>query len=217
MAAGNRSRLPCTHLWLAAGGDRPAYYRQKYRPEFISLSQVQQQLGREEVWIEYFLADDFTLALIIKRDELRMVELATLEVLNPHISQFLKQLKQYDQTYDPKPAMALYQYLIASLELPKETKITLIPDGPLSLIPFEALLTQTPNAQATYAEWDFLLKSHQIGYAFSANSRLFTSATNRPGNGRILALAPMAVPGPDHGVTEALELPQSRLTVEYLK
>lgn len=194
----------------------PNYYRQKYRPDFIDLYSLQQSLNRDETWVEYFLADDFTLALIISADAIRMVELASQHELDPLIGAFLNNLKNYQQPFDPQPAMALYQYLIAPLDLPPGRHLTLVPDGRLSLLPFEALLGNAPQAGQPYDQWDFLLRQFPIAYAFSANSRFFASTQKSRSNERVLAFAPMALPAPDYGIDEKLELPETRFTVEQL-
>lgn len=203
------------HLLDSVEQNYPDYYRQKYRPATIQLSGLQQELSQDEVWIEYFLADDFSLALIVTPGKIRMVELAAPQVLQPHINQLIKNLKKYDTPFDPEPARALYEYLLAPLQLPAGASITIVPDGQLSLIPFEALL-KTPPDEKDYSQWDFLLKIHPLSYAFSASSRFFSGEERRAGNGKVLAFAPMATLAPDYGVDERLELPQTRFTVDYI-
>lgn len=195
----------------------PEYYQQKYRSDVVAPANFQKQLNEAEVWVEYFVADDFTLALIIRPDELKTIALSSPEVWAPYIDQYLTNLKQFDRPFDSDPAVFLYQQLIAPLELESNLAITFVPDGALSLIPFEALLRESPTGDMPYADWDFLLKSHEISYAFSINSSNFSSpSSHRQNNGRVLAFAPMAETDIDFGIDQKLELPQSRRTAEQL-
>lgn len=203
------------HLLDSIEASFPEYYRQKYQLGIIRLEELQQQLVQGETWLEYFLADDFTLAFLIRRDEIRMIELAAPAVLEPQIEALLEQLKNYRSAFDPRTAQELYQALIAPLQLPAAVPLTIVPDARLSLIPFEVLLENTPTDQ-DYGNWDFLLKKHAIKYAFSASSRYFIHEKPRSGNGKVLAFAPMAMLAPEVGVDESLELPQTRFTVEYI-
>ncbi|MEZ4994440.1 MAG: CHAT domain-containing protein [Saprospiraceae bacterium] len=194
----------------------PEYYRQKYRPDFVELSAFQKQLEKNEAWVEYFLADSFSLALIIRNGQIKMVELATPQELTPAIDRYLAQLKQYDGAFDPESALALYQYLIAPLELENGLTLTLVPDGTLSLIPFEALLSQEPAAGTPYRNWDFLIKKYDISYAYSINSSNFTTHSTHKNNGRVMAFAPMAVTDDQYGINANLVLPQSGWMAEQL-
>lgn len=203
------------HLLDSVETSYPEYYRQKYRPGIIGLTELQQKLQPQEVWVEYFLADGFSLAFVITSNSARLVELAPAESFQPAIAQLIGNLKKYDSDFSFEPALELYQTLLAPLELPENATLIIVPDGQLSLIPFEVLLEKTP-AGKEYRQWDFLLKKHRIHYSFSASTRYFTRQSPGRNNGRILAFAPMALPAPDFGIDETLELPQTRFTVEYL-
>lgn len=203
------------HLLDSVESTYPDYYRQKYQTAIIRVEDLQKELGNEEVWIEYFLGNDFSLAFVIQKEGIRMLALATPEQMGSPINALIEQLKNYSTTFDPKPALDLYNYLIGPLQLPSGVPLTIVPDARLSLIPFEVLLKNVP-AGPDYGDWDFLLKTNSIKYAFSASSSLFAKQNQRSGNGRVLAFAPMALLAPDYGVDESLELPQTRFTVEYI-
>lgn len=194
----------------------PEYYRQKYEPNFIALSDFQKQLQADEIWIEYFVAGDFTLALVIQKDKMEMVELAAPNEWMPSIDQYLNNLKEYDSAFAPAPAQQLYQYLLAPLQLKNGYHLTFVPDGVLSLIPFEALLSQAPTPGTPYRDWDFLLRYHEISYAYSVNSSNFTTQSQKQNNGKILAFAPMSGGETDRSFEAELELPQSRRTAEHI-
>ncbi|WP_143473518.1 CHAT domain-containing protein [Flavilitoribacter nigricans] len=203
------------HLLDSVEAGYPDYYRQKYRPGILGLQDLQDQLAPGEIWVEYFLANDFSLGFVVEKTGVNMVELAAPESLEPHINALLRNLKQYDAPFDPEPALALYRYLIEPLQLRAGSRLTIVPDARLSLIPFEVLLTDRPEG-ADYGQWDFLLRQHEVHYAFSASSHYFQTGNRPEANGKVLAFAPMAQLAPELGVDESLELPRTRFTTEYI-
>ncbi|SEQ59074.1 CHAT domain-containing protein [Neolewinella agarilytica] len=66
-------------------------------------------------------------------------------------------------------AHRLYQQLFQSIAiiLPPGQPLLVIPDGPLSTLPFEALLTEQPSTLTDRDELPFLLHRHRIRYASS--------------------------------------------------
>lgn len=62
---------------------------------------------------------------------------------------------------------ALYQYLLATVidSLPTQKPLLIVPDGPLSFLPFETL--PTAPVDATWQEVPFLIRRHPVSYAYS--------------------------------------------------
>jgi len=81
-----------------------------------------------------------------------------------------------------KASYRLYRLLYESTtnKLGKEVeKVVIIPDGLMSLIPFELLLTEEPADQiVNYAGLPYLLKKYQLSYAYSATLWLEKQAVN---------------------------------------
>lgn len=80
---------------------------------------------------------------------------------------FEKTLKQYTSA-----AFALYSCLIAPLEQQLDLEVVIVPDGELSKIPFESLLTSIPSPEqitdfVQYPYW-FKKQSRTLSYAYSA-------------------------------------------------
>lgn len=67
-------------------------------------------------------------------------------------------------------ARNVYDQLVAPLmpDLPTENQVIIVPDGIVTLIPFEALLTETPEEPSGYNELPYLIHSATISYITSA-------------------------------------------------
>ncbi len=83
------------------------------------------------------------------------------------------------------------ELLMESLKgYPKDQQILLIPDGPLSQLPFEILLTE--NVTGDYVDYQnlpYLIRSYFAGYAYSANLLLSKSIINGQSNNNLLAFS----------------------------
>ncbi len=68
-----------------------------------------------------------------------------------------------------KSAYEIYQALLEKqIESPRYNELIIIPDGSISFVPFDALLTQAISS-SNFQKMPFLLKSKQISYASSAS------------------------------------------------
>ncbi len=72
-------------------------------------------------------------------------------------------------------------------------QVLIIPDGFLYHLPFEALLTQLPIANTSWADWPFLINQQQIHYAYSAGVWLEQSRIAPRGN-KLLCVTPDFAP-----------------------
>ena len=83
----------------------------------------------------------------------------------------------------------IWQPLTATVDLPQG--LTLVPDGPLSHLAFEALLTALPDQPRRYRSYPYLLKAYNISYAYSATIQVETLARPKILSGRgCLAVSP---------------------------
>lgn len=90
-----------------------------------------------------------------------------------------------------KTANDLYQSVLAPYMPAGSSTLLIIPDGFISLIPFDALLT-TPATSANITAFPFLIKQQQTNYAFSCKM-LVEQANEKNGKSenRIAAFAPV--------------------------
>lgn len=108
-------------------------------------------------------------------------------------------------------AHRLYDALLGPLQplLATATTIIVVPDGILSLIPFDALVTSVPADGTDEARASFVIDRHVVIDAMSAN--VDPKAWRMPA-GRILVVAPHAAPGGDAEVAAIhAVVPQARV------
>jgi len=91
-------------------------------------------------------------------------------------------------------AWALYQLFFKDWEQELPPRLILVPEGILSFLPFEALLTDSLSAeQASWQDMPYLIQSYQISYAYSAavlHEQVYGNRKKQPA--KLLALAPFA-------------------------
>jgi len=110
--------------------------------------------------IEYFIHDTIGVAFIIKKDSIQTIDLGlttgdlnninSLKTLIGNSSSSLDQLKELSHK--------IFKTILGQIDLADYKDILIIPHGPISSIPFEALI----NDQGAY-----LVENHNISYAYS--------------------------------------------------
>lgn len=175
-------------------------------------------LGRGRTLVEYFVTEKRTLALRWSEKEgLEFVELPPPDRWQDRLQAYRQSLTDPNSIISATDARNLYAQLIAPLKLEPGAALTIVPDGVLYLLPFGALLTDVPTSEQTnYQNWPWLAKTHDINYAFSVQLIDFARARRGRGNGRALALAPVARLQPGGLINPELELPATLRTVRHL-
>lgn len=191
----------------------PEYARQRNGAEPPSLSDIP-GVAKHGYLLEYYLAGETTVALVIEPGgSAKTHRLAAPSVWEPLLWEYRKQLSDPATRPPAETAKALYDYLLAPLELPLGADLIIIPDGELYLLPFGALLKSIPDADQSMGNWPWLVKTHGINYAHSVQLLALAEGERGKGNGRALALAPVAqMPATKSG----LELPATLRTVRHL-
>jgi CHAT domain-containing protein len=151
------------------GREYPEYYNLKHRESFVSIKDIQDRLKSNEALLEYSIAsksNTINLYLITKSNisYQRIYELdEVLKYLRAYRNTLTYNLQQSFQSISHK----LYQYLLP-IKIKKEIdRLIIVPDGELSTIPFEALVGNQQESN-TFYNMDFLIKSYEINYAYSA-------------------------------------------------
>ncbi len=182
----------------------PSYFQLKYNLQPITLKTAQDSLlGDDHALLEYFVGITSIYALVITKNKEELVRIEKDFPLNKWVTQMRESIFSYfssgttgaDYERSEKKytehAHLLYQHLIAPVAhlLPK--KVTIIPDDVLSYIPFDCLLTSEVVEGTSPRDYPYLIRQHQISYAFSASILEVLRGKKRNGkmNG-VLAVAP---------------------------
>lgn len=150
----------------------PEYYRLKYQMAVITVKELQSSMTNEEVLLSYFISETnqrlYVFAISKNKYKVYTHDIDII-ALNKQLAGFHNSISfQVIKTY-VKYAGILSKMLIPNMALTSK-RLILIPDGKLSLTPFEALLTSAPK-KGTEPSWQslpYLCKMVSTSYAFSA-------------------------------------------------
>lgn len=183
------------------------YYQLKYDQQLITSERVRKELlqGKKGL-VEYFLGQQHIYIFLLTPEQKQLFKVpfdfplerwmanireaitafptAGTESANIFLEVFADYTHRiYEKVFAP----------IAGEVLPKE--LIIIPDGALSYLPFELLLEKYPEKISRFKSYSYLIKQHQISYAFSATllHQMITDYQVRPSK-FFLGIAPSFAP-----------------------
>ncbi|QHT70237.1 CHAT domain-containing protein [Rhodocytophaga rosea] len=165
----------------------PRYHQLKYQSSLVTPSQLQSVLDAQTALMEYVVSDSLLQVFVITRKSYQLHSVSLDSLFVRRLSAFRQAILSGDQDLYEQTAYPLYQTLFAH-PLPKSIKeLILIPEGELTTLPFEALLTSGDVNKKEY-----LLEKYAISYAYSASllyERLQQKQTSQEKH--LLAMAPV--------------------------
>jgi CHAT domain-containing protein len=187
-------------LMLELEKNFPSYYDLKYRTEYISPSEVQRKLSRNDALVEYSLADSFLYTFIITKDK----SILTRHIVGNNLEKDCNELyriittqnfsKNVQETYDNYTVLAhkLYTQLIAPFEKDLENKnLIIVADKEISYLPFDALLTEKVTSSGfDYRNLPYMIHKYSVGFTYSATLHFSHTARKNVANKEVLAFAP---------------------------
>lgn len=215
---------------------RYSHYAEMQYPAPLRLQEVQRLLDDGTALLQYFIGQDRAVLFIVTRDRLESYRLPPQAEIARRVAavhqvlqeRSLRSLRRYREA-----ASRLYATLVAPAEatLARKPSLLIAPDGPLYVLPFEALLTDGASRSRSFRELPYLLRRHAISYIPSASVleelRQPRAAAPRPAPISFLAFAdPVygaeskgavvrgASMGPKRGKLE--QLPASRAEVQKI-
>lgn len=188
--------------------DYPKYYNLKYDEKQVSLEEIQRALPAGSMLLEFFEGDSSIYIFSVYSDRLEVVSFERdkkyrhlFERFSNSLIDIRKFVNHPVEVYNDfvTDAHALYQYLIAPIDVQGITRLIIIPDGELSYLPFEVLLSDTVTLianehhiiKANFSKLPYLLHDFSTNYNYSGRLWLERNALSKKAvNNRILALAP---------------------------
>ncbi len=147
----------------------------------ISPDTVRQQLEDDTALLEYFLGDSSIYVFLISKEGFWAEEQALPPHFDQTLSQFLHSVNNWKFATDSaaqaeavfkENGHALYQILLEkALAQTSAKRLFIVPDGKLSLVPFDLLLTQKYDGHWVDREVPLLIKTHAVSYRFSARKQ----------------------------------------------
>lgn len=204
--------------------EHPRYFDLKYRFATTSAREVQEHLldGRTAL-IEYFVGRDRLFAFVVTKRGLSVSSVATDSSFENSVEELRGSIAEQDFSRYARSARRLYETLLAPVEGDiRGRDLVVVPDGPLSAVPFEALLTRDVGGARGWVDagaLPYLIRHRAVRYAYSATMLLTGLRRNAvPAERDLIAFAPVfpggASVGPPPTSTGARRpLPASRLEV----
>lgn len=153
----------------------PRYYQLKYaKPASVSVKQIQQELTKDQVIVEYFSGVKELYTFVITPAEFSVFTTEQPDQLREDITLYHELLtngiaEDCEKIY-LELAYKLYQYLLAvplsRIQDGRFQRLTIIPDGLLHFVAFETLLTKPRNV--IEGSRDFLLNQYACSYHYSS-------------------------------------------------
>ena len=175
----------------------PDYYNLKYQIKTVSVPEVQQQLLDDRTaLVEYFTGEDSIFIFAITKNDFTIETSAKDSLFALQIEQLRQGIIKQEFAPYTQAAFRLYKTLLAPMAIMLDGKnLIIVPDGTLSAIPFETLLTRQVEAKGNlqgYLNLPYLVNERAISYAYSA-TLLHQEQNRRPREARrdYLAFAPL--------------------------
>lgn len=168
----------------------PNYYRLAYDKDLISLSNIQQSLEKDVIMLNYFATNKNYYLISASKNGTSFHSIKRDSILDQSLTAFLAEVsgetlqhQDLKTGFDKltKSGNLLFSQLIPKTLSSKQfKKLIVVPDGLLSLLPFEALISSLPPTSAVnFSALPYLIKSHQINYGYSA-TLWFRNRKNKP-------------------------------------
>ena len=163
--------------------------------DFKSFCNDENRLGLEYYWGDkaIYLITTLDDNAIFKIERTIEFDTTLTGVLNHLAKGFSKSTSEKDFITYNSSAFTVFSYLLKDvLENSnfKTENLLIIPDGPLSQIPFEALLTEPVITNyVDYQKLPYLINTYEIGYIYSANLLLSTGRQPAQGKNELLAFS----------------------------
>lgn len=155
------------------------YHRLRYDLRTETVPSVQRDLLQPgQTLLEYFTGDSVIFIHVVRPDTYRMVRIFRDFPLEELVQDMRSGITDCGPESDlpaaldryARAAYQLYQKLIApvAVDIPAGDQIILVPDGLLTYIPFEALLTEPPAELMDWHRYKYWVLRHDISYCYSA-------------------------------------------------
>jgi CHAT domain-containing protein/tetratricopeptide (TPR) repeat protein len=181
------------------------YYNLKYSDNSIPINVVQNNLKSNEVLIEYVLNETDSVSelysFFFSKEEIQFNCQKLTKTFSKNIDDMFHFMsnsnymftKNEDSQKFSRASAHLYEKLIAPYENKiRDKNLIIIPDGKLSYISFDALLTELPDTTEIihFNKLSYLIKSNCINYSYSANLLYIPDYRKKESQKKILAFAP---------------------------
>lgn len=163
--------------------DYPKYYQLKYQTQAVSVQQVQDALDKDTGFLEYVVTDSNVFIFAISKNEFQVNSVAIDSSFSMHVNSMLRGIRRRNYARYVAHAYPVYRTLVQPLEswLANKNRLIIVPDGLVSSIPLEALLTcdvSQSKSKQDYRTLPYLNKKFTVSYGYST-TLLFETFNNQ--------------------------------------
>ncbi|MEM6349117.1 MAG: hypothetical protein AAF927_34845, partial [Bacteroidota bacterium] len=166
-----RLQLSQDSLQYVISHDYPDYHNLKYQRDIPSLAQVQGQLAAKQQLLEYFYTDTVLYLLQIEPRDFHFHRIELREDFSSLLTDWQSQLQNPAQSRPQGLAVLghqIFQQLVPfAWEADSTQSLLIIPDGPLTQLPFELLVREAASPN-DYRDIPYLFAGADIHYAYAA-------------------------------------------------
>lgn len=175
----------------------PKYYRLKYTYKLPDYEDVQKEMERDEVLIEYFVGDSLSYAFVVFRDQSLVKRLGSSDEIKTGVQNVRDIMQSVSLNKPTKPhefiysSRNLYKLLIEPFEehLVKVNKLIIVPSSTLHYIPFDILI-EADSDSASLISQSYLMKQFNIQNTYSASLEFFKSEKPHTRKNDVIGFAP---------------------------
>jgi len=155
--------------------DYPGYYQLKYDREYLSIEETQEfLLSVNQLLINYHYTDTDLFVFEVSQSDYSFVKKTLDKDFESSILQFSELVKKPNTSQGALNSYIELSNKISKVLLPSFDKssissITIVPDGPLHLVPFSALLNEFSKEADSFRELPYLLKDIDFHYGTSSS------------------------------------------------
>ena len=178
----------------------PNYYQIKYDSITLNLSQIQHDLDPQSLILEYYVGDSTIYAMKISNGEVDIKQIKFDQDLRNDILDYLLVISRPPDLSDDllveknfndftRLSHSFFNYLVRPLmgEINPGQNLIIIPSGILAYLPFESLIRELPaTTELNFKDLPYLIKDHQISYAYSSNLLFKNTGKRASGEARDL-------------------------------
>ncbi len=150
----------------------PKYFNSKYKDTEFKIAQIQNSLDQNSAVRSYFIGEDDIIIFTLTNNEIKVTSTQKPSDFDEKVKSFNTYITSgYKSDFELylKQANEFYNLFFPDNISEKIQKLTIIPDGLIALIPFEALITDPFNGDVTdYKSYPFLIKKYELNYSYSA-------------------------------------------------
>ena len=178
----------------------PKYYELKYDNSVIGISDIQKKLSEDELLIEYSISDTVLFTYLIRKD-ISIIEQQKIDSsLSQNCTAFYQTITQQSFSENARNSFKnythfgheIYRVLIEPYEKYIEGKnLIIIPDGHISYVPFDALLTEEVHyPDPEYYSLPYMIYQNGSSLSYSATIHFSENKYLKHPVNDILAFAP---------------------------